>query len=173
MNGDRTIQVAAAGAILLFVAVVAGAQPPTANSIMAVSVGADKRVHITYNDGEKFVAAKEKGQTDCTSLKVADDKLTVGWLVLKPADCCVNYPIPQIIVVYRERKIVRRIEGQPLIWNWGFFGADNEIAVSIGPQHGENGVHFELHDLQNGRLLASWEERSKQEEPAWVSALRK
>jgi hypothetical protein len=171
MNGKLTIRLAAAVAILLFVPAVARAQMPLANSISAVKVGADKRAHITYSDGGKVVAPKEKGQVDCTSLKVAADKFTAGWLVLKPADCCVSYPIPQIVVVYRERKIVRRIEGQPLIWNWQFFGADNEVALSIGPQHGENGVHFELHDLQGGRLVTTWDEHSKQEEPAWVSGL--
>jgi hypothetical protein len=160
---------------LLFLATVSLAsdgQRSTANSAVTVSIGSDKRVHITYIDGKEFIAPRETNQIDCSSPKIADDKRTVGWLVLKHPDCCVNYPIPLSLVIYRNRNVVERISGEPLIWDWRFLKGGSEVAVAIGPQHGETGVHFELHDIRSGRLLDEWDGHTKESPPAWISGLK-
>jgi hypothetical protein len=161
-----------ASLFLATVCLASNAQHSTANSITTVRIGSDKRVHITYSGGKEFIAPRETDQIDCTSPKIAADKRTAGWLVLKHPDCCVNYPIPLSLVIYRNRNVVERISGEPLIWDWRFLKGGSEVAVAIGPQHGETGVHFELHDVRSGRLLDEWGGHTKESPPAWISGLK-
>jgi hypothetical protein len=147
-------------------------QTSSASTIAATKIANDKRVHITYSDGTEFIAPEEKGQVDLTSLKIANDKVTAGWLVLEHPDCCVNYPVALTAITYLNRRIMQHIRAEPLIWDWCFIGAGNQIAISIGPQHGEDGVHFELHDARSGRLLDKSDANSNGKRPLWAIGLR-
>jgi hypothetical protein len=143
-----------------------------AKSIATASVGSDKQIHIVYTNGSEYTVPMEKDQVDCSSVKVADDKRTVAWLVLEKPECCTNYPIPLSLVIYRNRKVIQHITGEPMIWDWQFDKAGSQIALAVGPQHGEDAVHFELHDARTGRLLDEWDGQNKKS-PAWVSGLNK
>jgi hypothetical protein len=141
-----------------------------AKSVAAASVGPDQQIHIVYSNGSEYTVPMEKDQVDCSSVKVADDKRTVAWLVLEKPECCTNYPIPLSLVIYRNRKVIQHIAGEPMIWGWQFAKAGSQVALAVGPQHGEIGVHFELHDARTGRLLDEWDGLNKKS-PAWVSGL--
>jgi len=141
-----------------------------AKSVAAARVGPDKQIHIVYANGSEYTVAKEKDQVDCSSVKVADDKRTVGWLVLEQPECCANYPIPLSLAIYRNRKVIQHITGEPMIWDWQFLKGGSEVALAMGPQHGEDAVHFELHDARSGRLLDEWDGKNKKS-PAWASGL--
>jgi hypothetical protein len=141
-----------------------------ARSVAAASVDSDKQIHIVYTNGSEYTVPMEKDQAGCSSVKIADDKRTVAWLVLEKPECCTNYPIPLSLVIYRNRKVIQHITGEPMIWGWQFVKAGSQVAVAVGPQHGESAVHFELHDARTGRLLEEWDGQNKKS-PAWVSGL--
>jgi hypothetical protein len=161
--------------IVVFAVVLALGIPKAAGeksgSIAAAMVGSDRRVHILYGDGTEYIVLKEKGQVDCASAKVAEDKRTVGWLV-ESRNCCTSYPIPLGLVIYRRGRVVRRFEPGQGIWDWQFVHDGSQVAFWIGPTHGAFTPHFELHDVESGRLLAKWDGHVRDKHPAWVSGLK-
>jgi hypothetical protein len=171
-NGRIAVGYLTVAVALTMVGTLSLGQLSSSSSISAVRIGSDKRVHITYSDSKEFIAPEEKGQVDVTSLKIADDKVTAGWLVLERPDCCVNYPIALTVITYRNRRIMKHIRGEPLIWDWCFIGTGDQVAISIGPQHGENGLHFELRDARSGRLSAQSDVHSNGKQPPWTSGLK-
>jgi hypothetical protein len=49
--------------------------------------------------------------------------------------------------------------------------AGKRVAFWMGPLHGDFAPHFELRDVQGGRLLAEWDDRVSEPHPAWVTGL--
>jgi hypothetical protein len=127
----------------------------TATFIASVKVGPDEQVHLVYGDGHEAIAPKERDQVDCASAKIAEDKRTAGWLV-DFNNCCTSYPVPLVLIVYRDGKIVQRFDEGP-IWDWQFLKSGKQVAFWAGPTHGAFTPHFELHDVRSGRLLAEWD----------------
>jgi hypothetical protein len=134
-------------------------------------IGTDGLAHVERNGGDRAIA-KEPGQAAVDSLKVASDGRTVGWLV-KQDNCCTSYPIPtRLVVIARSRKFVF---SQPqMIYDWYFLGDGEQVALSIGPTHGEAIPHFLLYDTHSGRKLEDWSVASDTHSPppSWTSGLR-
>jgi hypothetical protein len=157
--------------VVLLALVVPKAPADKSRSIGAVAVGSDKKIHVMYGDGTEHIVPGEKGQVDCASAKVAEDKRTTGWLV-EVDNCCTSYPIPLSLVVYRGARVIQHFEPGQAIWDWQFLNNGTQVAFWIGPTHGAFRPHFELHDVRSGRLLGEWDGHVTDKHPAWVSGLK-
>ncbi len=139
--------------------------------IATVNIGSDKQVHIVNDDGREYIVPKVKDQVDCTAPKIAEDKRTAGWLI-DSDNCCTSYPIPLMLVIYRNGKIIQRFEPGQSIWDWQFVKGGSQIAFWIGPTHGASTPHFELHNVRGGQLIAEWDGHVSEAHPEWVSGLK-
>jgi hypothetical protein len=80
-------------------------------------------------------------------------------------------PLPGTLVVARNGRVVRRIEGDPFVWRWVFLDGGQQIAYETGPLH--FGMSCVLLDLASGKRMADFDcyHDLPAGAPAWVSAL--
>lgn len=130
-----------------------------ADSSMVARAHADKGglVHIVRTDGKDVQVHAEKGQVGVDSIQVAPDKATVGWLVSKQAPCCVSYPLPMELVVWRAGKVVRRIDTGRPAWSWIFLDGGRKVAYRASFPHGGWSGESVLVDVATGKTLGSWD----------------
>jgi len=124
------------------------------SEIVKIDVDSSGRVHVADSLGKEVVVPLDKDQVNCSSVKIADDRHTVGWLAEYPS-CCTSYPLPLTLVIYRGGKIIRRIALSQSIWDWRFVDGGTQVALWIGPTHGDFIPLFELHDVRSRKLISS------------------
>ena len=147
-------------------------------------VGKDGLVHVVLAAGGETVAAPEKYpekgglplQASVDNPIIAADGRTVGWIV-NFDNCCTSYPIPLILAVYRDGRVIQRLtpsDYPPMILDWHFVAGGKQIAISTGPLHGDDSSWaFELYAVATGRLIQRWDGNSRGPDPAWVQAFSK
>jgi hypothetical protein len=153
--------------------------------VTSAIVGTDGLVHIRRGSGAEFVAPLEKSPVDIetghdmqVSVEapvIAEDGRTVGWLVNFP-NCCTSYPIPLVLLIYRDGKIIRRITpkvGTPLIFRWSFRRKGSEVAFFSDTLHGDSAPTCELQDVTTGKLLAEWHRGESKSLPDWAEQFAK
>jgi hypothetical protein len=76
-----------------------------------------------------------------------------GWTLLSsiPDDATQQYAFTLLLA--RNGKIVRRIDGDPLVFNWIFWGDGRQVAYESGPLH--FGMNCILADIETGRRLGT------------------
>ena len=127
-------------------------QPPVPRRdvlFASAEVDTQGQLHIHTTDGKEITPAKDPTQVGFDKPAVSPDKHAVAWLALYP-NCCTSYPIPLNLVMYSGGK-VSRFAGHGLpIWKWCFLEGGKKIAFEQETVHGNMGVHYELHDVENG-----------------------
>lgn len=75
------------------------------------------------------------------------------------------------LVIARDGHVIRRIEGEPIIWSWMFWADGREVAYETGPFH--FGMTCLLIRLSDGRQIDSYDcyHDLPQAKPDWVKAL--
>jgi hypothetical protein len=124
-----------------------------AQTVSRAYVGEDGNAHVVYANGAAKTISPEQKQVGCGDISIAEDKRTVGWLVLVE-NCCTSYPIPTAVVFYRNRKKTIISTGQ-MIWQWHFIARGDRVAVLSGPVHGWPAAAI-LYDVRSGKVLQSW-----------------
>jgi len=79
---------------------------------------------------------------------------------------------PANLVIARRRHVIRRIQGDPLVWRWIFWENGKQVAYETGSLHFN--MACRLVDIASGRQLANLDcygERAE-DAPAWEKALR-
>lgn len=115
--------------------------------------------------------AGEPHQVGIEADQTAEDGQTVGWLV-DFADPDNSSPDAEILVIFRAGRIIRRFGTGQVFWSWGFYKQSEQVAYHVGPTHGEESSHCELHDVKTGRLLAQWDgDLDDGRRPAWTKRL--
>jgi hypothetical protein len=162
-------------------AVIVAAQQPSSNAERYESVRVDDagQLHILTMDGREIVPPKEGDQVGFENALISPDKKTVGWTALYP-NCCTSYPIPLYLVLYSGGKVTK-LEGSGLpVWQWRFLSGGKEIGFEQETVHGGWGVHYELHDVSSGKLLAEYDPHTgvneqvddkESDRPDWVRAV--
>lgn len=140
----------------LLISIKASADQTTYVSVSQPSVN---RLEITTADGAVHLAPRdvdrvwEKNQAGFSKPKISADKRVIGWLSLYP-NCCTSYPIPREIVLQKNGSVVAIIRGNGLpIWEWGFRGLSDQVALRQSPTHGPEPEHYELRDIETGKRL--------------------
>jgi hypothetical protein len=79
---------------------------------------------------------------------------------------------PEVLVLARRGRIIRRIQGSPFVWNWMFRAGGRQIAYETGPLH--FGMLCTLADTATGRELASHDcfHELPTTAPEWEKALQ-
>jgi hypothetical protein len=144
--------------------------PLFAQSLLRVYADERHYVHVV-SSGKDTVIAVEEDQVGIDAIKVVDDKQIAGWLVLyKDPDG--GSPIAGKLVVWRDSRIQRSFPADQVFWSWSFEHSAEQVAYHVGPPHGETASHCELHDLQTGRLLSSWDgDLENPHRPTWTKQL--
>jgi hypothetical protein len=75
------------------------------------------------------------------------------------------------LVIARAGRIVRRIDGDPMIWRWIYWDDGRRVAYETGPFH--FGMMCVLVDVKTGRRVGSVDcyHELPDNAPAWVGAL--
>ncbi len=138
----------------------------------ATADSAGEAAQIVYSDGKTIAAPKVKDQVSFGRPLIAEDKQNVGWLAMLP-NCCTSYPIPLLLVIYRDGKILQSLSGPRAIWHWRFLDNGERVVYSTDLVHGgdENSVDYELYEVSSGHHLASWSPREAKKQPDWVGLL--
>jgi hypothetical protein len=137
------------GGVLLLLA---GCTAPRYRSAMPDAQGGIK---IETSTGRTVVISRSEGEVEADQVRVAPGGYAVGWLALYPNNAT-SYPIPLELVVYADGA-ARRFRGIDLpIWDWQFQSEGRRVAFRQETVHGGIGVHYELHELPDGKLLAEF-----------------
>jgi hypothetical protein len=136
-----------------------------------LTVGPDGTAQIALAGGKKMTVPKERAQVGISEPQTAPDGRTMGWLV--DYDDGVGYPVPGMLVVWRASKVIGRFRTGQSFYSWTFYSGGKQVAYHVGPLHGEQNSHCELHDVETGKLIAAWEGDldSGDQRPAWTKGL--
>jgi hypothetical protein len=79
---------------------------------------------------------------------------------------------PEILVIARNGRILRKIDGNPFIWSWKFFENGQQVGYEIGALHFD--VTCVLLDLSTGKHLANYDcyHELPKPIPSWVKELQ-
>jgi len=121
-------------------------------------------IKITYSDGTQFTESLPplekstpeeivRNDVGITDPKLADDKQTLGWTV-NSENCCTSYSVPLGLVIYKSGKIIRHIDGPPMVWNWMFVDKGKRVAVVWGTVHFAETIDYKLYDVKTGHTIS-------------------
>jgi len=149
---------------------------------MGVSVAAQEtylRAEIEQNQlrlitsgGRQIVPEQETDQVGFDKVAVSPDRRAVGWLVLFP-NSATSCPIPLKLIVYVDGRQLTFTGADLPVWRWMFSADSRQVAFQQETVHGGFGVHYELRDLSDGRLVAAYDPvpDAPGEPPPWVQRL--
>lgn len=141
-------------------------------NIAVILIPSSGGLRIIHGDGKEVQAPVEKDQVGVESLLVSDDNRTVGWLASSPF-CCTSYPLSFALIVYRPGKPIRRFTGDGrAIFGWKFVGGGRQVAFEQSFPHGELREHYELRDVETGRLIDKWDGALTSKAPKWTRGMR-
>ena len=107
-------------------------------------------------------------QADFTAIKLAPDRLTLGWLAEYNA-CAQSYPCPISLVLFSGGHVVRRFApAYGIIWGWCFLAGGSEVAIQSGYAHGDSTGEAQLFNAATGQKIADY---TTGPQPAWVATL--
>ena len=146
---------------------------PMSGQDTVLRVYADQRqqTHVVLTNGKKTVVPGERGQVGIESIQIAKDGRTAGWLVLydNPDG---GPPFAGTLVVWQSGLGIQRFQADQTFWSWTFYASGVQVAYHVGPTHGEDTSHCELHDVKGGRQLASWDgDFNDAHRPPWTRGL--
>ena len=80
---------------------------------------------------------------------------------------------PGVLVIARNGRVIRRIEGDGFIWNWMFLDGGKQVAYQTGPLH--FGLTCVRMNLATGKQLEQYDcyHETPEPEPGWVVDLEK
>ncbi|MGO9271919.1 MAG: hypothetical protein ACLQOO_16915 [Terriglobia bacterium] len=151
--------------------------PAAAETYVQATVDASGQLRILTKDRREIVPKKQPEQVAFDLPQISPDGHAVGWLEMYP-NCCTSYPIPLALVIYASGKL-RKFTGSGLpVWRWRFEAQGKQVALEQETVHGGMGVHYELHDVKTGRLLAKYDppfrsadSADTEEPPQWVAEM--
>jgi hypothetical protein len=163
--------------ILAFIC--ASALAGTGPTVTKAYVDNNKRVHIVTSDGRDSSVPPEKNQEATEKIQIAPDGKTVGWLV-DTSTCCVSYPVPLELIVWRSGRVIRKIHPNQGIWSWIFLKEGTQLAFRHGPLHGGWSGEYLLIEIASGKILARWNHPTDEkgndtdddsDEPGWAKEI--
>jgi hypothetical protein len=141
----------------LLVLLLLPATPAAATHYRGVTLAPDQSALVLRTDhGDVRAPRTEPDQQGFDDPQLSPDGTMAGWLVLE-ASCCASYPLPTMLVLYRDGHVVQRLAGDMVIWAWAF-SADDGRAVAFRERtpHGISTISYSLRNVADGRLLAKF-----------------
>jgi len=128
--------------------------------IAGAEITKDGTVQIRFNNERSIQVPAEKGQAGREHLQIAACGCSVGWLEVDvPVG---SYSVPTTLTVYTVGKPLRHLGDGLVLLEWDFIDDDKHIQFSSSQAHGPgtDWLSLEVHDIETGRLLKRWLERS-------------
>ena len=168
MRVSRVGTVCVGVALLLSMGLCVSAQSKVVRSQAVQRAYADSngRVHVVAGSGREVVLAKEKGQESVEAPVVASDNRTVGWQVNFP-NCCTSYPIPLMLVIYRDGRILHRLGNGMGVFQWRFLKGGEQVAYLTDTLHFNIAPKCTLVDVGTGKTIGTWS-RGDGDLPPWA-----
>jgi hypothetical protein len=127
-----------------------------ADRYVRATVDDDGQLRIRTADGQTIEPPKEREQVGFSRPQISPNGEAVGWLAEYP-NCCTSYPIPLKLIILRNGNL-RPFTGNGLpVWHWGFQADGAQFAMQQETVHGGLGIHYELHDVISGSLIAEYD----------------
>ena len=146
------------GAPIALAALLLSGAPARAVPIaFAASGGPDGNARLQIVQGKRKIDAPktEEGQEGFSQALVAPDGRTLGWVALT-GNCCTSYPLPTVLVLFRDGKVLRRFEEAPPIWAWAFAHGSTEVVYRRAPPYGMTADLYSRRRVSDGRVLAEF-----------------
>ena len=141
-------------------------------SVRSVSVDDGGQLHLVLDSGKEVLPQKIEGQVAFDAALIAEDRRTVGWLVMyADPDGANRGPIAGKLAIYRAGRVLRTFDMEPVGWDWQFRDGGKRVAYSVGPTHG-GADECVLRDVESGRIVARWLPKSGGDPPEWAADLR-
>jgi len=163
----------AVGVLLLAAAFSIQAQPTSTQSRRSVArayIGSKGTVHVVLSNGKDVEIPKQKDEVNSSSLAVAEDGQSAGWVV-NFKNCCTSYPIPLMLIIYRPDRLILKLGGGMPVWQWKFRKGGKQVAFYTNTVHGDFAPHYELHGLPSGRLIEQRNGPRDEKSPSWMDGL--
>jgi hypothetical protein len=142
-------------------------------SIILIFIGAGGKANVIDTGGKVFLPPKEKDQVGYASPQISNNRGSVGWLAEFPF-CCTSYPLSLALVVYRTGKPLRRFRGDGrAIFDWTFRADGKQVAFYQDFPHGTPAQHYELRNVETGRLIEKWDGELTTKAPTWTNGMMK
>jgi hypothetical protein len=109
---------------------------------------------IRRKDGSSIPLPQFRYQVELSAPKVSDDGKRVGWLVNLP-NCCTSYPIPVLLVVFKDGVVERVMEDGPAIYDWTFVNKGTAVSYGTGALHSTNYRSFYLPRHSHGPVAGN------------------
>ncbi len=133
-----------------------------------------RQVHLVDSQGHDVSVPKDPNFEAVSDPKIAGDRTTAGWLVEMRIDA--NYPVGVGVAIFRGGKVIRTFtsSGLPVIVAWSFFLHGKQVGYAATGAHGPDAdrTTYELHDVQTGRMLGTWNDDNSGAPPDWVQHLQ-
>ena len=100
-------------------------------------------------------------------LAVSENRRSVGW-VSEYNGCCQNYPVPWVLVIAREGRVVHHLQGDRPISEWQFEKGDERIAMLTDTSHGNMFPECVLYDTRSWKIVEEWYRGKSRALPAWA-----
>jgi hypothetical protein len=128
-------------------------------------------VHIIHGDGKEVQPPTDEEQVGSSAALISEDKRAVGWLV-DSKNCCTSYPLSLKLMVYRGGKPLRGFQGDGrAIFDWHFAAGGKQVAFYQDYAHFAQAQHYELRDIETGRLVDKWDGALTPKSPGWAKGL--
>jgi hypothetical protein len=129
------------------------------------------KVHIVLGDRTEVQPPVDKDELGGSWVSISEDKRSVGWLV-DYGNCCTSYPLSRKLMIYRPGKPLRTFVGDGrAIFDWRFVSNGKQVAFYQDYPHGNPVPHYELRDVETGRLVSKWDSALTRTSPSWAQGL--
>ena len=144
---------------------------PVIEIYKTISVDDHHQLHIVTADGHIITPRMGKDQIGFQSPALSPDKRTAGWLALYSVPG-VTSALPLDLVIYKNGETLHRFKGNHLpIWNWKFLDDGRQVAYGRDTLHFSDGGHYELRNVESGRLVSSYNGDPRPDASQWVHAV--
>jgi hypothetical protein len=119
---------------------------------------------IRRTDGSSIALPQFRYQVEIEATRVSDDGKRVGWLVDLP-NCCTSYPVPILLVIFKDRVVEKVTEVGQCIFDWAFVRHGTAVSYYQSTLHGTDYRGFTLRDIRTDAVLATYEYPDSNESP--------
>jgi hypothetical protein len=151
--------------------------PPPARPLERAGKEMDGAIRLVFQDGTSVriaPEAPEEGSKDPPSYshpRIADDRRTVGWLIEYP-NCCTSYPVPLVLVIYRDGTPLLRLRDGLMMYDWYFLDGGREVVFHADTVHFTRAPHAVRVESATGRVLERFDGTADERSPAWTRSPR-
>ena len=137
----------------------------------------DGAIRMAFADGTSIRVAPEAAEEGSaepavySEPRIAGDRRTVGWLIEYP-NCCTSYPVPLVLVIYRDARPLLRLRDGLMMYHWYFLDDGREVVFHADTVHFTRAPHAVRVETATGRVFERFDGPVDERSPAWTRSTR-